>query len=130
MLQEESIALELNILLFRGNENWIAQGLEYDIGAQGKTIDDALYELQRLIIGHVAIRQELDLPPLQEAIPKAPEMYWRQFEKAKRLETELPPMTVEKEPPIIPREEPRPHFPIAGNHSVPVTTSGEFRIAA
>ena len=130
MAQEETVSLGLNILIFRGRENWIAQGLEYDIGAQGKTIDDALYQLQRLIMGHIVIGEKLGLPQLQEVLPKAPEMYWRQFEKAKRLEAKLPAMSVKKELLPMPRRKPLPHFPVNVGSSIPVTTSGECRLAA
>lgn len=73
--------MELTILLFQENNSWVAQCLEYDIAAQGKTSDDALCELHRLYYGQVAIRRELKLPPLQEELQPAPLIYWQQCKK-------------------------------------------------
>ncbi len=90
---EKGEATELRVLLFQEGEHWVAQGLEYDVGAQGKTIDDALYEMQRVLLGQIVIRQELDLPPFETAVPRAPALYWRQFEQANPVEKTPPHMT-------------------------------------
>ena len=81
-IETDALTLNLSVLIFRGEKEWIAQGLEYYVNAQGPSPDDALYQLQRLIAGQVFIRQKLDLPSLTEALPRAPEVYWRQFEQA------------------------------------------------
>ena len=81
-LETDALALTLNVLIFQGEKEWIAQGLEYHINAQGPSPRDALYQLQRLLAGQVFIRQALGLPLLTEALPRAPEVYWKQFNQA------------------------------------------------
>jgi predicted RNase H-like HicB family nuclease len=65
--------------------DWVcAQCLEYDIAAQGKTLDDCLYEVDRLIAGHIAISIEHGLEPLR-ALKPAPRRFWEWFERSKIL---------------------------------------------
>ena len=102
--------MKLNVVLFQEGPYWVAQGLEHDITAQGKKIPDALYELQRLLVGYIALRQQKNLPPLELDLPKAPEIYWRRYEEASsRLE---------------PRER------ISLSSQVPVDVQSEYRVAA
>lgn len=78
--------MELSVLLFQQRGCWVAQCLEYNIAAQGNIIDDAVYELQRLICGQIAIRKELKLPSLEAALSPTPEIYRQLYEKATPLD--------------------------------------------
>lgn len=76
--------MKLSVLLFRECEQWVAQCLEYDIVAQAETIDDVVYEFQRLLVGYVALRLQRNLPPLELDLPPAPGVYWRRYGQASR----------------------------------------------
>ena len=65
----------MQIVVFQEGDRVCAQCLEYDIAAQGKTLGDCLYELDRLIAGHIAISVEHGLEPLQDLRP-APRRFW------------------------------------------------------
>lgn len=55
----------LNLLISEEGEWYIAQGLEYDIVAQAKTIEDVIYEWQRLILSRICIGKELGIDPFE-----------------------------------------------------------------
>lgn len=82
---------DIHIVLFQRDRWWIAQCLEYDIGAQAHTLNDAIYELQRSVVGHVAIAIKCGKQPFAD-LPAAPDFYWKKFQgTALRLESiELP----------------------------------------
>ena len=72
----------VRVVVFQ-EDDWVcAQCLEYDIAAQGKTLDDCLYELDRLIAAHIAISVEHGLEPLRNLKP-APRRFWDWFESSK-----------------------------------------------
>lgn len=77
---------ELRILCFKEEtqdqmEWWVAQCLEYDIAAQGRTINDALYEFQRLVVGRVSMAAKRGVDDPFQGLKRAPEAYWQRFEK-------------------------------------------------
>jgi predicted RNase H-like HicB family nuclease len=76
--------VSVRVVVFQDGDRVCAQCLEYDIAAQGKTLDDCLYELDRLIAGHIAINIEHGLVPLQGVKP-APRRFWDWFERSKIL---------------------------------------------
>lgn len=43
-----------NYQIYLDNGKWIASCTEYDIAACGDTVEDARYELQRLLVGRIA----------------------------------------------------------------------------
>ena len=95
----------VNAVLFeRDPGEWVAQCLEYDIGAQAGSLPDLLYELQRSIVGHIVIALENKLQPL-ECLSPAPEEYWDMWSQAKITvqAEELPFRTPEQGPTIVPR---------------------------
>lgn len=76
--------VSVRVVVFQDGDRVCAQCLEYDIAAQGKTLDDCLYELDRLIAGHIAISIEHGLVPLQGVKP-APRRFWDWYERSKIL---------------------------------------------
>ena len=72
----------LNIVLMEYPEYWSAQCLQYDIGAQAQSLDDVMYELQRSIMGHFAICNQLEVEPFSN-LPAAPRRYWKLWDHAK-----------------------------------------------
>jgi hypothetical protein len=83
---------QLNLLIFKDCDWWVAQCLEYDIAAQARTLKDVQYEIQRVIIGRIAAAKQLGTDPFED-IPPAPEEYHRIFKDAdKTLRLELKPI--------------------------------------
>jgi hypothetical protein len=70
----------MRVLIFRRDEWWVAQCLEYDIAAQARSLNDVQYEIQRVVIGRVFAAQALGIEPFK-GIPKAPEGYHKIFKK-------------------------------------------------
>ena len=69
----------MNVILFESEpRHWVAQCLEYDIGAQADSLPNLLYEFQRSLVGHVAIAYLHDQEPF-ECLPAAPPEYWTMF---------------------------------------------------
>lgn len=64
------------VLLKEGGDQWSAQGLEYDICGQGKTLDEALESFEHSATGHAILNTENGNEPFY-GIPRAPERYWK-----------------------------------------------------
>lgn len=73
---------ELAVVLYQQDRWWIAQCLQYDIGAQAFSPSDVLYELQRALIGHAVICEQEGLEPFSN-LKAAPKRYWNLWEGAK-----------------------------------------------
>ncbi|MBA3841157.1 MAG: hypothetical protein H0X39_00800 [Actinobacteria bacterium] len=56
-----------------GSYRWVAQVLEHDLAAQASSIDEILYEVRRMIVGHILSCEEQGLDPY--AVPPAPKEY-------------------------------------------------------
>ena len=65
---------KLNLLLFKEDGWWVAQCLNYDIAAQARTMPDAQYEIQRMIVGRVMMADKLGIDPF-EGLQEAPAEY-------------------------------------------------------
>ena len=74
--------IALRVVVFQEDEWVCAQCLEYDIAAQAKTLDDCLYQLGRLVVGHVAVSVEKGLEPFH-GLKRAPQRFWDWFEQSK-----------------------------------------------
>jgi len=72
--------VELNVLIVRRNDAWVAQCLQYDIAAQAKTIPEVKYEFMRMINVQTIAALENHLDPLN-GLPPAPDFYWEQYKK-------------------------------------------------
>lgn len=85
---------KIRVILFRESDWWVAQCLEFDLAAQGKTWVEAIGELERVINGRIVVCQREGIDPFD--LPKAPQIYEELFKKAAPVEfnevpTELPP---------------------------------------
>ncbi len=65
-------------VVFQEGEWLCAQCLEYDLVAQAKSLQQLSRALQRLIVGHVAVRLHHKQQPFRD-LPRAPEKYWAMF---------------------------------------------------
>lgn len=72
---------ELNLLLIKEDQVWIAQCLQYDITAQGNTIKKAISEFHKVLAFEIAYSIQLQKPAL-DGIPSAPQYYWKLYEEA------------------------------------------------
>src|SRR5215510_15986571 len=72
----------IRALVFQEGEWLCAQCLEYDLVAQAKTLQQLSRALQRLIVGHVAVRRHHKQPPFRD-LPRAPEKYWAMFRRSR-----------------------------------------------
>ena len=70
---------------------WVAQCLEYDIAAQGKSPADAVYELQFAVVGRIIAARAEGLIDAFAGVPKGPRSAWRRFERGSGLTTAAPP---------------------------------------
>lgn len=61
-----------------GSQNWIAQGLQYDIAAQGSTIKKAKRAFELAIVSEIAIAMEKE-EGVFESINPAPQKYWEMW---------------------------------------------------
>ena len=77
------------MLVFQEGDWLCAQCLEYDLGTQARTLEGLLADLQRMILGHIAICAENNLEPFSMLRP-APKKYWDMFRRSKIC---LPPKT-------------------------------------
>ena len=76
---------KIKVVLFRDGEWWVAQCLEYDLATQARDYNEVFGKLERLIAGRLAVAAQLNAEPFA-LLPKAPESYWRMYEKAKPVE--------------------------------------------
>jgi hypothetical protein len=92
----------LKILLLTEGSAWIAQCLQFDITAQGRSYRDALDRLEVLFWAeHYQAQNENRIPFLN--LDKAPNRYWIMFEKGAKLivDLNLPPIPDEAHEPDV-----------------------------
>ena len=69
----------ISAVLFRDGDWWVAQCVEYDIATQAKKLDDIYYEIERVLVGHLVVANELNRKPF-ENIPPAPSEFFQAFQ--------------------------------------------------
>jgi hypothetical protein len=83
----------LSVLFFRDSrdpEVWVAQALERDIAAHGKTVEQAKLAFERTVAGYLRIAAKNHQEPVASLKP-APEHFWSAWERATGKKTlELP----------------------------------------
>jgi len=70
--------IRLSVLLFREGDSWTAQGLDYDITAQGKTLQAAANGFAQVLCHQALLDIHHGLRPLQYFKP-APAEYFQKF---------------------------------------------------
>jgi hypothetical protein len=81
--------LSLTVLLFQESEWWVAQCLEYDIAAQGKTVSEVKNSFIKTFAGQIVLDVRNNCRPL-EGIGRAPKYYWDLVDKAELRSTTKP----------------------------------------
>lgn len=74
--------LHIHAVLYAEGDRWIAQGLQYDIAAQGASPLDASRRLVSKVGAEVAISMDLGRE-FGIRIRKAPQRFWRLYDEAK-----------------------------------------------
>ena len=75
--------IKISVILFeRDPGEWVAQCLEYDIGAQADSLPNLFYELQKSLMGHIVIACECGREPF-DCLPPAPAEYWDKWQQQK-----------------------------------------------
>jgi len=97
---------KLSVIILQEEGWFVAQCLEYDIAAQGRTVKDVLYEFQRTLVGHIILCHQ-DGTKLED-IPPAPPKFWQWFENGTNFEGDGTPfrIPVESLPPAYMIPEP------------------------
>lgn len=70
---------KLNVLIFRTDTGWVAQCLQYDIAAQGQTIEETQEAFATTVVGEFTYANEKGVS--MDSIPEAPECFWEQYKK-------------------------------------------------
>jgi hypothetical protein len=72
----------IRAVVFQEGEWLCAQCLEYDLVAQAKSLPKLCRALQRLVVGHVAVRLHHGQRPFRD-LPRAPARYWTMFRESR-----------------------------------------------
>lgn len=73
---------KLRIVIFQEGTWLCAHCLEYDFATQARNLEDLRYDLERMIVGHIAVSLANGLKPFSTA-RRAPEKYWTMFKRSK-----------------------------------------------
>lgn len=85
---------KLRVLLFKEGASWIAQCLDHDIVAEGRTIPKVAANFRLTLIGFVALAIDAGREPLAD-LPRAPPEFWEKYEQGGKLAaTEFPKLSV------------------------------------
>lgn len=76
----------VRVLIFKDGDHMVAQCLEHDIAAQGRSHEEVRRSFEWTYIGHVVLAAKRKRAPFAD-LPKAPEIFWKQFESARNLGT-------------------------------------------
>jgi hypothetical protein len=80
--------VNLRVLIFRSDDRYVAQCLEYDIAAQGETLDEVRYQFEYAVVGRIAAAQELGSDPFD--LPAAPPHFHELWDRSATLEAREP----------------------------------------
>src|SRR5687768_7289160 len=68
--------LHVTVLFIRQPEGfWLAQGLEYDLAAQGSSVELAKEGFERTFLGQLALDRRMNRKPLS-TLERAPQKFW------------------------------------------------------
>lgn len=85
----ETDPMTLRILVTQEGDWFVAQCLEIDLGAEAKSLDDVMYEMQKTIVGQLFLDLTRQRRPF-EGLPSAPEEYFQRYQRACAHSASLP----------------------------------------
>lgn len=80
----EQTAMSLRVLFLKRSYFWVAQCLEYDIVAQGKTLTDAQEAFERVFVSNIIVNLEAGVVPLSQ-FREAPREFFDLYERSQQL---------------------------------------------
>lgn len=80
--------LVIKVIFMHEGRHWVAQGLEYDLAAQGRTVEETKRAFERTFTGRLLFDRERGRQPLS-GLPKAPQKFWDIFTAVTRHKAEL-----------------------------------------
>ncbi len=93
---KSNICLVVNVLFLKSGNWCVAQCLEYDIAAQGKTFEQTFKAFQETFITQILACTEIGEDPYsEETISKAPHEYFTLWEGRCRQFESMPPVKIE-----------------------------------
>lgn len=90
----------IHAVAFQHGDHWVAQCLDYDIATQAGSLNDLVYEVERIIVAHLLLAKK-DEDPFAD-IPKAPQRFWEMYQHASTRLTPVQPADL----PIPPDQRP------------------------
>ena len=78
---DKKATFKVSVLLIQEGDLWSMQCLDYDIAAQGKTIDEAKDRFEKTFLGQIALDIKENREPFM-GVEKAPQEFWEMFAKA------------------------------------------------
>jgi len=90
----------LSVLFIQRDGFWVAQSLELDLAAQGRTFDEAKHAFEQTLIGQIMLDKRAGRTPLDH-LPPAPERYWEVFRQVALKSVATEPMAVPDIPPAF-----------------------------
>jgi hypothetical protein len=72
-------SLMIRVLFLKDGPVWVAQGLDYDVAAQGRTIAAAKQAFVETLVGRLRMDMERKFPPLY-GLSQAPRNFWAIYE--------------------------------------------------
>ena len=72
----------IRAVVFQEGDWLCARCLEYDLVVQAKNLRQLSRALQRLVVGHIAVRLRHKQRPFRD-LPRAPEKYWAMFRRSR-----------------------------------------------
>ena len=82
-------SLSVSVIFLQEGNGWVAQCLEYDIAAQGKSIPKAMDALEEVFVGQIVVDLAMNKHPLEDT-PAAPPFYWDKQREAMQLRDRRP----------------------------------------
>ena len=73
--------LEIRVVAFQAGEQWIVQGLEYDVGTQGASISEAFRRFFVTMTAEIGVSLSMGQEPLA-GIDRAPQKFWDMWNSA------------------------------------------------
>ena len=73
------INFKVSVLLLREGESWVAQCLDYDIAAQGRSLSEVKERFAKTFIGQILVDLHHNVVPLS-GFSQAPDAYWKHYQ--------------------------------------------------
>jgi hypothetical protein len=97
--------LSVNLIVFPGTEGMIAQCVNFDFAAQGRTAQEAIERFQKAFVGQLIVDLQDNRVPFSSFKPTPPR-YTIMYQKALFRCGPLGPMPMPRDMPMVPGQDP------------------------